>query len=156
MVTIDGDVIDIDDQHDPELLWGLRGGGGNFGIITHLRYALTPVPRMYGGALRFRGDGIRDVIMRVFEIEAAAPDELVQAIVAWRAEDGSPGISVNFAWRGDPEAGAAAVRALADHHALFLLCPPRTASGETLSPSRILSSTGSPASTRCRSTRAPA
>ena len=74
---------------------------------------------MYGGALRFRGDGIRDVIMRVFEIEATAPDELVQAIVAWRAEDGSPRISVNFAWRGDPDAGATAVRALSSHPALY-------------------------------------
>ena len=119
LLTIDGDVIDIDDQREPELMWGLRGGGGNFGIVTHLRYALTPVPRMYGGALRFRGDGIRDVIMRVFELEATAPDELVLAIVAWRGEDGSPGISVNFAWRGDPDAGAAAVRALTSHPALF-------------------------------------
>ncbi|MCV0403585.1 MAG: FAD-binding protein [Chloroflexi bacterium] len=119
MVTVDGDVIDVDDEHEPELLWGLRGGGGNFGIVTHLRYALTPVQRMYGGALRFRGDGIRDVIMRAFEIEATAPDELVLAIVAWRGDDGAPGISVNFAWRGDPNAGAAAVRALTDHPALF-------------------------------------
>ncbi|MEO8626461.1 MAG: FAD-binding oxidoreductase [Candidatus Limnocylindrales bacterium] len=119
LVTVDGDVIDIDDKHEPELLWGLRGGGGNFGIATNLRYALTPVPRMYGGALRFRGDGIRDVIMRVLEIEASAPDELVHAIVAWRGEDGSPGISVNFAWRGDPDAGAAAVRPLSSHPALF-------------------------------------
>jgi FAD/FMN-containing dehydrogenase len=119
MVTIDGDVIDIDDQHEPELMWALRGGGGNFGIVTHLRYALTAVPRMYGGALRFRGAGIRDVIMRVFEIESTAPDELVLAIVAWRAEDGSPGISVNFGWRGDPDDGAAAVRTLTNHPALF-------------------------------------
>jgi len=57
--------------------------------------------------------------MRVFEIEATAPDELVLAIVAWRGEDGSPGISVNFAWRGDPDAGAAAIRPLVDHEALF-------------------------------------
>ena len=119
MVTVDGDVIDIDEQREPELLWGLRGGGGNFGIVTHLRYALTAVPRMYGGALRFRGDGIRDVILRVLEIEATAPDELVQAIVAWRGEDGSPGISVNVAWRGDPDAGAAAIRPLTSHPALF-------------------------------------
>ena len=119
MVTLDGDVIDVDDQREPELLWGLRGGGGNFGIVTHLRYALTPVPRMFGGALRFRGPGLRDLIMRVFEIEATAPDELVLAIVAWRAADGSPGISVNLAWRGDPDAGAAAIRPLTDHEALF-------------------------------------
>jgi len=53
MVTIDGDVIDVDDQHEPELLWGLRGGGGNFGIVTHLRYALTPVPRTFGEHFAF-------------------------------------------------------------------------------------------------------
>ena len=62
---------------------------------------------------------MRNVILRAFEIEATAPDELVLAIVAWRGEDGAPGISVNFAWRGDPDAGAAAVRALSDHPALF-------------------------------------
>ena len=119
LVTVDGDVIDVDQDHEPELLWGLRGGGGNFGIVTQFRYALTPVPRMYGGALRFRGDGIRDVIVRVLEIEATAPDELVIAIVAWRGEDGSPGISVNFAWRGDAEAGARAMQPLSTHPALF-------------------------------------
>ena len=119
LVTMAGDVIEVDDRSDPELLWGLRGGGGNFGIATHLRYALTPVERMYGGALRFSGDGIRDVILRVLELEESAPDELVQAIVAWRAEDGSPRISVNFAWRGDPAAGAAAVRSLTSHPALY-------------------------------------
>ncbi|MDL2334447.1 MAG: FAD-binding protein [Chloroflexota bacterium] len=119
LVTVDGHVIDVDEDHEPELLWGLRGGGGNFGIVTHLRYALTAVPRMYGGAMRYRGDGIRDVILRVLEIESTAPDELVMAIVAWRGEDGSPGISVNFAWRGDPDAGAAAVRSLTRHPALF-------------------------------------
>ena len=119
MVTVDGDVIDVDEHHEPELLWGLRGGGGNFGIVTHLHYALTPVTRMYGGALRFRGAGLRDVILRAIEIETTAPDELVLAIVAWRGEDGAPGISVNVGWRGDPDAGASAVRALTDHPALF-------------------------------------
>jgi FAD/FMN-containing dehydrogenase len=119
MVTVDGEVIEVDGEHEPELLWGLRGGGGNFGIVTHLRYALTPVPRMYGGALRFRGDGLRDVVLRVFEIEATAPDELVLAIVAWHGEDGSPRISVNFAWRGDAAAGAAAVEGLTSHPALY-------------------------------------
>jgi FAD/FMN-containing dehydrogenase len=119
LVTISGDVIDVDEDHEPDLMWALRGGGGNFGVVTRLRYALTSVPRMYGGALRFRGAGLKDVIMRALAIEATAPDELVLAIVAWRGEDGAPGISVNFAWRGDAGAGAEAMRTLTAHEALF-------------------------------------
>jgi FAD/FMN-containing dehydrogenase len=119
LVTVGGEVIEVDEDHEPELLWGLRGGGGNFGIVTHLRYALTSVARMYGGALRYRGDGIRDVILRVLEIEAAAPDELVMAIVGWRGEDGAPGISVNIGFRGDAETGSRIVHPLASHPALF-------------------------------------
>ena len=119
LVTADGEVLEVDEEHEPELLWGLRGGGGNFGVVTRLRYALTDVPAMFGGRLRFRGGALRDAILRTFEVEASAPDELVMAIVAWRAEDGSPGISVNVGWRGDPEAGVAAVRALAIHPACY-------------------------------------
>lgn len=119
LVTADGDVLEVDEEHEPELLWGLRGGGGNFGVVTRLRYALTEVPAMFGGRLRFRGGSLRDAILRTFEVEASAPDELVLAIVAWRAEDGSPSISVNVGWRGDPEGGAAAVRALATHPACY-------------------------------------
>ena len=74
---------------------------------------------MFGGRLRFRGDALREAILRTFEVEASAPDELALAIVAWRAEDGSPAISVNVGWRGDPEGGTAAIRALADHPACY-------------------------------------
>jgi FAD/FMN-containing dehydrogenase len=117
LVTADGDVVEVDEVREPELLWGLRGGGGNFGVVTHLRYALTEVPAMFGGRLRFRGSALRDAILRTFEVEASAPDELVLAMVAWRDEDGSPAISVNVGWRGHPEGGMAAVRAFTTHAA---------------------------------------
>ena len=119
LVTADGDVLEVDEKREPELLWGLRGGGGNFGVVTRLRYALADVPAMFGGRMRFRGSTLRDAILRTFEVEAEAPDELVLAIVAWRDEDGSPAISVNVGWRGDAEGGMAAVRALAKHPACF-------------------------------------
>lgn len=119
LVTAGGDVLEVDEKREPEVLWGLRGGGGNFGVVTRLRYALTPVPAMFGGRLRFRGEALRDAILRTFEVEASAPDELVLAMVAWRAEDGSPAISVNVGWRGDPEGGTAAIRALAEHPACY-------------------------------------
>jgi FAD/FMN-containing dehydrogenase len=119
LVTVNGEVLEVDERREPELMWALRGGGGNFGIVTRLRYRLTRVERMFGGALRFRGDGIRDVILRTLELDAAASDELVLAMVAWRGADGAPGISVNVAWRGDQDTGAAAIRELTSHPALF-------------------------------------
>jgi FAD/FMN-containing dehydrogenase len=119
LVTAGGEVLVVDEEREPELLWGLRGGGGNFGVVTHLRYALTEVPAMFGGRLRFRGDGLRDAILRTLEVEASAPDELVLAIVAFPAEDGSPVISVNVGWRGDADSGTTAIRALADDPACY-------------------------------------
>jgi len=99
LVTMAGDVLEVDEHHDPELLWGLRGGGGNFGIVTRLRYALTPVTQMFGGAVRFRGDGVRDALVRVMELEVDAPDELVMTMVAYAGEDESPAAHANIAWR---------------------------------------------------------
>jgi FAD/FMN-containing dehydrogenase len=84
MVTIDGDVIDVDDQHEPELLWGLRGGGGSFGVVYPSAIRTDAGAAHVRGALRFRGAGIRDVIMRAFEIEATAPTSL-----SWRSWRGA-------------------------------------------------------------------
>jgi FAD/FMN-containing dehydrogenase len=120
VVTMAGDVLEVDEQREPELLWGLRGGGGNFGIVTRLRYALTPVAQMFGGPIRFRGEGLRDALVRVMELTASAPDELGTNLVAYRGEDGSPAGHVTIAWRGDAADGAAAVRSLTEHPACYV------------------------------------
>ncbi|MGH3995862.1 MAG: FAD-binding oxidoreductase, partial [Pseudonocardiaceae bacterium] len=49
VVTADGTVLDVDDTTDPELMWGLRGGGGNFGIVTVFRFQLHDVGLVFGG-----------------------------------------------------------------------------------------------------------
>jgi FAD/FMN-containing dehydrogenase len=57
IVTADGDVIEADE----DLLWGLRGGGGNFGVVTRFEFGLHPVPVILGGVLAFpfeRGDKV--------------------------------------------------------------------------------------------------
>ena len=51
IVTADGRVHTIDHEHEPELFWAIRGGGGNFGVVTKFRYRLARVPQVYGGPL---------------------------------------------------------------------------------------------------------
>src|SRR6476646_7168716 len=51
LVTADGSIVEAGPDGDPELLWALRGGGGNFGVVTRFDFALTPVTSMYGGHL---------------------------------------------------------------------------------------------------------
>lgn len=51
VVTADGRVRRVDAQHDPDLFWALRGGGGNFGVVTRLRFRLNPLPHFTGGLL---------------------------------------------------------------------------------------------------------
>ena len=120
LVTADGRVVDVDESTQPDLLWALRGGGGNFGVVTRFRYRLTPIQRMYSGSLSYRGPAGAEVLARLFELDASSPDELVtQAIVWWSDEDGGPIVKVNVDWRGEPEAGDEAIRELHAHPARF-------------------------------------
>ncbi|HEY3334503.1 MAG TPA: FAD-binding oxidoreductase, partial [Candidatus Limnocylindrales bacterium] len=120
LVTADGRVVDVDGEREPDLLWALRGGGGNFGVVTRFRYQLTPIDRMYSGSLAYRGPAVAQVLARLFELDASAPDELVtQAIVFWSEEDGGPIVKVNVDWRGEPDAGDAAIRELREHPGHF-------------------------------------
>jgi FAD/FMN-containing dehydrogenase len=58
---------------DPQLLWGLRGGGGNFGVATRLEFRLHRLDRVVGGRLVYGGDGIAEALRRFRDIVAPAP-----------------------------------------------------------------------------------
>lgn len=110
LVTAAGDVIDVDEAREPDLLWALRGGGGNFGVVTRLRYRLVDVTHIAGGRLNFGGDGTHRVLERVIALEREAPDALAIQVIARRwPEDGTLGLTLLVAWRGDAADGAAAV-----------------------------------------------
>lgn len=106
LVTAAGDVIEVDEARDPELLWALRGGGGNFGVVTKLRHALTPVRNPYGGRIRFEGDSVPKALRLLFELQGeAASDELTLQSYLSVDPDRGPVMSVLGLWIGEPELG---------------------------------------------------
>lgn len=74
LVTADGQVLIVDEQHHPDLFWAIRGGGGNFGVITRFKYRLFAVDQIYGGMLILPATA--EVIAGVIKAAIAAPEEL--------------------------------------------------------------------------------
>lgn len=110
VVTAGGDVIDADE----ELLWGLRGGGGNFGIVTRFVFDLHPVSAVLGGLLMFPFNRAAEVLCAFRDWAMGAPDEaaLLAAINYAPPEPsvppdlvGKPVVSLVGCWCGTPADG---------------------------------------------------
>jgi FAD/FMN-containing dehydrogenase len=83
LVTPDGAVTRASVDENAELLWGLRGGGGNFGVATRLEFRLHPLERVVGGRLTYEGTGVREALRRFRDVAAGSPRDLsCQAILA--------------------------------------------------------------------------
>jgi FAD/FMN-containing dehydrogenase len=109
VVLADGSVVHTSETQRPELLWGLRGGGGNFGVVTEFEYRLYPLDGMYGGLLLYPRDRAAEAIQTYREQTAAAPDELTTFVGLLSAPDGAPIVAFIPAYAGDAAAGEAAV-----------------------------------------------
>lgn len=77
IVTADGRLLTASEDINPDLFWGVRGGGGNFGIVTNFTFRLHPVgPEMLGGPVLYSLDKATNVLRKFRQFMANAPDEL--------------------------------------------------------------------------------
>ena len=115
VVTAEGKVVRAADEENDELFWCLRGGGGNFGIVTSFEYELFPVgPEIVGGAVVWKGEDAAAVLRFYREFAAAAPRELTSVAVLriappapWLPKEihGRPVIAIFACHAGDPKEG---------------------------------------------------
>ena len=111
LVTPADGIVRASDDENPDLLWGLRGGGGNFGVVTHAEFRLHPLERVVGGRLEYGADGVAEALHRFRDLAMDARPELsVQAQLTTDASV-SPKLVVVPCYTGE-EDGPEALRPL--------------------------------------------
>ncbi len=91
VVTADGRLITADENHHPDLLWALRGGGGNFGVVTSFEFRLHPVgPEVWFLLTFYPATEGKKVIEFFRSFMRTAPDELMAIAIYWNAPEGEP------------------------------------------------------------------
>jgi FAD/FMN-containing dehydrogenase len=119
LVTADGELVTASEDENPDLFWGVRGGGGNFGIVTSFEYRLHPVgPIVLAGPIFHALEDAPEVLRFYRELAAASPDELTTIVelelappLPFLPEDvhGKPIVMVGACYAGAPEDGAEVV-----------------------------------------------
>ncbi|WP_156935195.1 FAD-dependent oxidoreductase [Pseudonocardia spinosispora] len=108
VVLADGRIVRAaQDGADPELLWALRGGGGNFGVVTSAEVALHPVAQVLAGSFTFPWDQAGQVLRGYGNLLDRAPDALGAMITLTPGPDGDPIIAVSPTWSGALRDGTA-------------------------------------------------
>src|SRR5918992_1617525 len=103
VVTADGRLLTASEEEHEDLFWGLRGGGGNFGVVTSFGYRLHQVGTVLGGGLSYPLSEAREVLRYYHEFASAAPDELSTAASLGVTPDGDRVVGVSVCYCGSLE-----------------------------------------------------
>jgi hypothetical protein len=113
IVTPDGQLHRASSTENPELLWALKGGGGNFGVVTALEYRLYPMnPMVLAGDLTYPWENAREVLNFYGERGNDMPDELNLNVTVETTAEGVPVVTVEAVWSGDLDKGETALAEL--------------------------------------------
>jgi FAD/FMN-containing dehydrogenase len=136
VVLADGDILDVTEESHPDLVWGLRGGGGNFGVVTRFTLRLRPVGRVAYRSAVWRSEDA-PAALAAFGMHAPAQSDDSQILGAlkyassatWLPADlhGTPVLGLSSVWFGDPESSDNAA------DAAFATVPPAAVTTRVLS-----------------------
>jgi FAD/FMN-containing dehydrogenase len=104
VVTADGQFRTASPSENPDLFWALRGGGGNFGVVTSFEYRLHPVSESLSGLVIYPLDQAREVLRFYRAYCATLPDE-AEAFAGLMTHDGAPVVALVLGYNGPIEAG---------------------------------------------------
>src|SRR5262245_812086 len=105
VVTADGQLRKASATDNPDLFWALRGGGGNFGVVTSFEYRLHPVTQVLGGLVLYPLDQAREVLRFYRDFCQTLPDEAEAYTALLTAPDGKPASALILGYNGPIEEG---------------------------------------------------
>jgi FAD/FMN-containing dehydrogenase len=113
LITADAKLLHISATETPDLFWAIRGGGGNFGVVSSFEYRLHPVgPQVLSGELRYAPDRTRSVLEYYRDIAARAPRELDLGLMVRTDQTGARSAALYFSFCGSVSAGEQTLQAL--------------------------------------------
>src|SRR5262245_3795354 len=105
VVLADGRIVFADDDNEQELFWALRGGGGNFGVVTAMHHRVHELASVHSGLLAYPFSEAKAVLERCVDIAASAPEELTVQLLLSAGQDGAPLVLIAPTWCGLPREG---------------------------------------------------
>jgi hypothetical protein len=112
VVTAEGKVLTASASENDDLFWALRGGGGNFGVVTSFEFQAHPLSTVLGGLLLYPRETAIDVIRHFRDYMASAPDELTAYAALLHGPDGSPLVGVIPCYCGNVADGESVLQPL--------------------------------------------